>query len=101
VLHNDSLALEVWEQTALLGNPQHGCELHSVDFASVARACGLKAFRLQDPADAAEVFQQAMGEPGPCLVEAVTDPYEAPFGESLKPAHAQHIAEAFGKGEKA
>ncbi len=101
VLRNNSLALEVWEQTALLGNPQNGCELHPIDFASVARACGLNAFRIVEPGDAADVFRQAMAEPGPCLVEAVTDPYEAPFGESLKPAHAAHLAEAFGKGEKA
>lgn len=101
VLHNNSLALEVWEQSALLGNPQFGCALHPVDFVAVAEACGLTAFRIEDPAEAAEVFRRAMAQEGPCLVEAVTDPYEAPFGESLKPAHAQHIAEAFGKGEQA
>ncbi|MET9297260.1 thiamine pyrophosphate-dependent enzyme [Streptomyces sp. NPDC003077] len=101
VLHNNSLALEVWEQTALLGNPQYGCGLHPVDFAAVARACGLRSFRVEEPADAAGVLAEAMACPGPCLVEAVTDPYEAPFGESLKPAQARHIAEAFGKGEPA
>ncbi|QKG27080.1 thiamine pyrophosphate-dependent enzyme [Actinomadura verrucosospora] len=101
VLRNDSLALEVWEQTALLGNPQTACELHPVDFAAVARACGLRAFRIDEPGQAAEVFAEAMAADGPCLIEAVTDPYEAPFGESLQPAHAKHIAEAFGKGEPA
>ncbi|MFH8612078.1 thiamine pyrophosphate-dependent enzyme [Streptomyces sp. NPDC018029] len=101
VLRNNSLALEVWEQTALLGNPQMGCELHPIDFAAVARACGLRAFRIEDPAEAADVFAQAMAFDGPCLIEAVTDPYEAPFGESLQPAHAQHIAQALAKGEPA
>ncbi|MGF1338993.1 thiamine pyrophosphate-dependent enzyme [Streptomyces flavovirens] len=101
VLRNNALALEVWEQTALLGNPQMGCELHPVDFAAVARACGLKAFRIDAPAEAAGVFAEAMAFDGPCLVEAVTDPDEAPFGESLQPAHAAHLAEAFGKGEPA
>ncbi|WP_435644634.1 thiamine pyrophosphate-dependent enzyme [Streptomyces sp. H49] len=101
VLRNDSLALEVWEQTALLGNPQMGCELHPIDFAAVARACGLTAFRIDDPSDAADVFARAMAHDGPCLVEAVTDPNEAPFGESLQPTHAQHIAQAFAKGEPA
>ncbi|MFF7900116.1 thiamine pyrophosphate-dependent enzyme [Streptomyces sp. NPDC088817] len=101
VLRNNSLALEVWEQTALLGNPQMGCELHPIDFAAVARACGLRSFRIEDPSEAEKVFAEAMAFDGPCLIEAVTDPYEAPFGESLLPAHAQHIAEAFGKGEPA
>ncbi|MFJ2227215.1 thiamine pyrophosphate-dependent enzyme [Streptomyces halstedii] len=101
VLHNNSLALEVWEQTALLGNPQYGCELHPIDFQAVARACGLRAFRVDDPAEAARIFAEAMAYDGPCLIEAITDPYEAPFGESLKPVHAQRLAEAFGKGERA
>ncbi|MBF8191980.1 pyruvate oxidase [Nonomuraea sp. K274] len=99
VLHNNSLALEVWEQNALLGNPQYGCELHPIHFTAVAQACGLKAFRIEDPSDAASVLDRAMAHDGPCLVEAITDPYEAPFGESLKPAHAEHIVQAFGKGE--
>lgn len=59
VLHNNSLALEVWEQTALLGNPQYGCELHPIDFQAVARACGLRAFRVDDPAEAARIFAEA------------------------------------------
>ncbi|MFF9126591.1 thiamine pyrophosphate-dependent enzyme [Streptomyces sp. NPDC014889] len=101
VLRNNSLALEVWEQTALLGNPQMGCELHPIDFAAVARACGLRSYRIEDPSRAETVFAEAMAFDGPCLIEAVTDPYEAPFGESLQPTHAQHIAEAFGRGEPA
>jgi len=101
VLRNNSLALEVWEQTALLGNPQMGCELHPIDFTAVARACGLRAFRIDDPAQAGKVLAEAMATDGPCLIEVVTDPYEAPFGESLQPSHAQHIAQAFGKGEPA
>ncbi|MFC4910928.1 thiamine pyrophosphate-dependent enzyme [Actinomadura gamaensis] len=101
VVRNDCLALEVWEQTALLGNPQMGCELHPIDFAAVARACGLRSFRIDEPGQAAGVFAEAMSTDGPCLIEAVTDPYETPFGESLQPTHAQHIAQAFGKGEPA
>jgi pyruvate dehydrogenase (quinone)/pyruvate oxidase len=101
VLRNDALALEVWEQTALLGNPQSECGLHPVDFTAVARACGLRAFRIEEPAQAAGVFAEAMAADGPCLIECVTDPYEAPFGESLQPTHAQHIAQAFDRGEPA
>ncbi|SDL96433.1 thiamine pyrophosphate-dependent enzyme [Nonomuraea jiangxiensis] len=101
VLQNNSLALEVWEQNAMLGNPQYGCALHPIDFTAVARACGLEAFRIEDPSDAAAVLERAMAHDGPCLVEAITDPYEAPFGESLKPAHAEHLVQAFDKGEPA
>jgi hypothetical protein len=34
-------------------------------------------------------------------VEVVVDPFEAPFGETLKPEQAQRIVEAFDKGEPA
>jgi pyruvate dehydrogenase (quinone)/pyruvate oxidase len=30
VMRNDSLALEVWEQIALLGNPQMGCDARNL-----------------------------------------------------------------------
>jgi pyruvate dehydrogenase (quinone) len=34
-------------------------------------------------------------------VEVVVDPFEAPFGETLKPEQAQKIVEALNKGEAA
>lgn len=101
VMRNDSLALEVWEQNALLGNPQYACELSPVDFASAAEACGLRAYRLEDPGDAPATLADALAHRGPALVEAIVDPYEAPFADTIKPAQGKHIATAFERGEKA
>ncbi len=101
VLRNDSLALEVWEQNALLGNPQYACDLSPIDFAAVAEACGIRSQRVEDPNDVPTALGDALTHPGPALVEAIVDPYETPFGDTLKPVHAQHMATAFERGEKA
>ena len=37
---NDTLGQIKWEQMVFLGNPEFGCELQPIDFASLARACG-------------------------------------------------------------
>ena len=34
-----------------LGNPEYGCELHPIDFAAFARACGGSGFTIDDPKD--------------------------------------------------
>jgi pyruvate dehydrogenase (quinone) len=99
VLHNNSLALEVWEQNALLGNPQYGCELSSIDFVKVAEGCGLTGFRVERPDQAHDTLAEALRHDGPALVECVVDPYETPFGDVLKPAQADNIVTAYERGE--
>lgn len=101
VLHNNSLALEVWEQNALLGNPQYGCELSAIDFAKVAEACGLRSFHVERTEDAHDTMAAALSHDGPSLLECVVDPYESPFGDVLKPVHAEHIVTAYERGEPA
>lgn len=100
VMRNDSLALEIWEQNALLGNPQFACDLSPVDFAQAAQACGIRGYRIDDPAKAESTLAEALHTPGPALIEAVVDPHEAPFGETLKPTHAHNIATAYEHGER-
>jgi thiamine pyrophosphate-dependent acetolactate synthase large subunit-like protein len=99
VLHNDSLALEVWEQNALLGNPQYGCELSSIDFAKVAEGCGLAAYRIAETEQARDTLAAALAHDGPALVDCLVDPYEAPFGDVIKPAQADNIVTAYSRGE--
>ncbi|RBY78879.1 pyruvate oxidase [Geodermatophilus sp. TF02-6] len=101
VVNNGSLAMEVYEQNALLGNPQYACQLSPVDFAQVAQACGVRGFRLEDPADAPRVLAEALAHDGPALVDAVVTPDEHPFADTLKPAQAQKMLTAFERGEPA
>lgn len=100
VLHNDSLALEIWEQNALLGNPQVACDLPPIGYAKVAEACGMRGLRVEDPADVREALRAALAYDGPALVEAVVDPLECPFGESLLPTHAEKLVKAYDSGER-
>ncbi len=93
------LGLIVWQQMAFLGNPQYGCEIPPIDFAKVAEACGLKGARTEDPSACREQLKEGLSFDGPALIEAVVDPNEPPFGNTLKPVQAQNIAQAFERGE--
>jgi pyruvate dehydrogenase (quinone) len=101
VVNNGSLAMEVFEQNALLGNPQFACQLSPVNFAQVAEGCGIRGYRLEDPADAAKVLADALDFPGPCLVDAVVTPDESPMADTFTPAHAKNMITAFQRGENA
>ncbi len=101
VLRNNALALEIWEQTALQGNPQYGCELSPIRFADAARACGIAGWSVEDPARVPDVLAAALAHGGPALVEVVVDSLEAPFGETLTAAQAANIVTALDRGEPA
>src|SRR5256714_9830568 len=73
VVKNNSLGQIKWEQMAFLGNPEYGCELQPIDYAAVARACGMKGFSIDDPVQCAATLSEAFGAPGPALVEATID----------------------------
>jgi pyruvate dehydrogenase (quinone) len=101
VLRNNALALEIWEQTGLMGNPQYGSALSPVDFGAVARACGIEGVTVERPGDVRGALEAALAYRGPALVEVVVDPFEAPFGETLKPEQAEKLVAAFRRGEPA
>jgi thiamine pyrophosphate-dependent acetolactate synthase large subunit-like protein len=101
VLNNGSLAMEVFEQNALLGNPQYACGLSAINFAQVADACGVRGFRLEDPADAPRVLAEALAHDGPALVDAVVTPHESPMADTFTPAQARKMLTAFQRGEPA
>jgi pyruvate dehydrogenase (quinone)/pyruvate oxidase len=100
VIKNESLAQIKWEQMVFLGNPEYGCDLHPIDFAAVARACGGIGLSVDDPADIGAALDRALAEPGPVLVEAVVDPYEPPMPASIKAEQAVHFARSLARGER-
>ena len=101
VVSNGSLAMEVFEQNALLGNPQFACGLSAVNFAAVAEACGIRGYRLEDPAKAPKVLADALSHDGPCVVDAVVTAHESPMADTFKPAQAKKMITAFERGEAA
>lgn len=99
VMKNNSLGMIKWEQMVFLGNPEYGCELHPIDFAAFARACGGHGFRIEDPEACGDLLDQALAAEGPTLIEAVIDPFEPPMPPKVTADQATKLASALAKGE--
>ncbi len=98
VLKNNSLGQIMWEQMAFLGNPEFACELQPIDFAAVARACGLAGFTVKDPKRAGPIIEEALKHKGPALIEAVVDPHLPPLPPQISGEQALHFAESVARG---
>ncbi len=100
VIKNNVLGEIKWEQMVLGGNPEFGIDLEPIDFAGVARNCGIGGFTLDKAEDAESILRQALNYPGPALVEAVVDPNEPPMPGKINTEQAVHFAEALARGDK-
>jgi pyruvate dehydrogenase (quinone)/pyruvate oxidase len=99
VIKNNTLGQIKWEQMVFLGNPEYGCELHPIDFAAVARACGGAGFTIEDPKACGAILDQALATPGPVLIEAVVDPFEPPMPPKVSLDQAAKLARSLARGE--
>jgi pyruvate dehydrogenase (quinone) len=100
VIKNNVLGMIKWEQLAMEGNPQYGVQLQPIDFAAVARACGMAAYSVEDPKLVQAVLHEAFHHEGPALVEAVVDPNEPPLPGKINIDQAWHFAKALARGQK-
>ena len=98
VIKNNTLGQIKWEQMVFLGNPEFACELHPIDFAAFARACGGIGVTITEPSVCGHILQDALAAPGPVLVEAVVDPFEPPMPPKIEAKQALHFAEALARG---
>jgi pyruvate dehydrogenase (quinone) len=73
VFNNASLGMVKLEML-VDGLPDYGTDHPRVDFAAIARACGLYAEQVTDPGDVRGALEKAFAHPGPAMVELVTDP---------------------------
>lgn len=96
--NNSSLGQIKWEQMVMLGNPEYVCDLHPIDFAKVAEACGGKGFTIRDPKDCGAILDAAMAHPGPVVVDCLVDTNEPPMPPKVKAKQAAHFAEALARG---
>jgi pyruvate dehydrogenase (quinone) len=99
IVKNGTLGQIKWEQMVFLGNPEFGVDLHPIDFAAVARACGGEGFTSEDPADCGRVVEQFLNVPGPAILQAVVDPLEPPFPAKVTADQALKFAESLVRGE--
>ena len=98
VIKNNTLGQIKWEQMVFLGNPEFGCELHPIDFAAFARACGGAGFTIDDPARCGETLRAALATPGPVLIEAVVDQNEPPMPPKATVSQMAKLAESLVRG---
>jgi pyruvate dehydrogenase (quinone)/pyruvate oxidase len=99
VVKNNTLGMIKWEQMVFLGNPEYGCELHPIDFAAFARACGGTGLTIEDPADCGRVLDEALATAGPVLVDAIVDPFEPPMPPKVTLEQTAKFAQALVRGE--
>ena len=99
IVKNNTLGQIKWEQMVFLGNPEYGCDLHPIDFAQFARACGATGFTVEDPAACGPTLAQAFASAGPVVVEAVVDPHAPPMPAKIKPEQALQFARSLARGE--
>jgi pyruvate dehydrogenase (quinone)/pyruvate oxidase len=99
VIENNTLGQIKWEQMVFLGNPEYGCELHPIDFAAFAQACGGIDFTIEDPAECGAILDRARATPGPVVVQAVVGPFEPPLPAKITLDQATKFAESLARGE--
>ena len=99
LVKNNTLGQIKWEQMVFLGNPEYGVDLHPIDFAAFAHACGGVGFTVDDPAQCGVALDQFLAAPGPAILQAVVDPLEAPLPAKITAEQALKFAESLARGE--
>ena len=95
---NNSLGMIKWEQMVMLGNPEFACDLHPIDFAAYARACGGIGVTVENPKDCGKIVAEAFATPSPVLIEAVVDPFEPPMPPKIEAKQAAKFAKSLARG---
>jgi len=100
VISNGTLGQIKWEQMVFLGNPEYGCDLHPIDFAKFAEACGGRGFHVEDPGQIGAVLDEALAHDGPVIVDCVVDKEEPPMPGKIRLDQAKQFATAMARGQK-
>jgi glyoxylate carboligase len=79
------------------GLPDYGTDHAAVDYAAIARAAGIEAFRVEQPGDIGAALEEAFGRPGPALVDLVTDPNALSMPPHVNADQVKGFALAAGK----
>jgi pyruvate dehydrogenase (quinone)/pyruvate oxidase len=99
IIKNNYLGQIKWEQMVFLGNPEYAVDLHPIDFAAFAHACGGAGFTSEDPASCGDMIEEFLNTPGPAVLQAVVDPLEPPLPPKTTVQQALHFAESLARGE--
>ncbi len=99
ITKNNFLGQIKWEQMVFLGNPEYVVDLHPIDFAAFAHACGGAGYTADDPKTCGDIVEEFLNTPGPAVLQAVVDPLEPPLPPKAKVEQALKLAESLARGE--
>lgn len=99
IVKNNALGQIKWEQVVFLGNPEYGVELHPIDFAKFAEACGGLGFSVKDPERLEPALAEALASKRPSLVEVEVDPFEPPMPSKVSLKQVEHLGKALVRGQ--
>ncbi|MBW9089506.1 ubiquinone-dependent pyruvate dehydrogenase [Rhizobium wenxiniae] len=91
VFNNSSLGFVAMEMKAA-GYIETGTDLENPDFAAVARAAGIHAVRVEDPAELERGIEAVLRHPGPALLDVVTNPQELSIPPKIKAAQVMGMS---------
>ncbi len=96
VFNNGALGMIKLEML-VSGYPESEIDNGDVDYAGIARAMGIPAKRVTEPARVREVLAEALERPGPALVDVVTDPNALAVPPHITAAQLKGFALAAGR----
>ncbi|MER5639751.1 pyruvate dehydrogenase [Kitasatospora sp. NPDC002227] len=96
VFNNGALGMIKLEML-VSGYPETETDNGDVDYAAIARAAGMPAKRVTDPAQLRAALTEALERPGPALVDVVTDPNALSIPPVITAAQLRGFALAAGR----
>ncbi|WP_067691424.1 pyruvate dehydrogenase [Nocardia jejuensis] len=96
VFNNSSLGMVKLEML-VDGLPDYGTDHEPVNYADIAAAVGIASFRVTDPTKVRAALSDAFAEPGPALIDVVTDPNALSLPPKLDASQVKGFALAAGK----
>jgi pyruvate dehydrogenase (quinone) len=96
LFNNSSLGMVKLEML-VAGLPDFETDHRPVDFSAIARAAGIEAIRVEDPARVRDGLAHALDQKGPALVEFVTDPNALSMPPSITAEQIKGLALAASK----
>jgi len=101
VLNNADLNFVTWEQRATVGDAKFEAsqDLPAFPYARYAELLGLKGIRVDDPADVAAAWHEALTADRPVVLEAIVDPDVPPLPPHITFDQAASMTKALLKGD--
>jgi pyruvate dehydrogenase (quinone) len=99
VLHNNDLNMVTWEQRIMEGDPKFEASqnLPNFEYAKYAELLGLRGIRVDREEEIGRVWDEALAENRPTVLEFITDPEVPPLPPHISLEQAKSFASSILK----